>query len=75
MQSVCINVLMSIVGDCESTACKSSSDSGPRVLSEEIPQKCYPQTLAAWTLVLLHCWLCSRRTKPHVVAVLMEGNP
>lgn len=32
------------VGDCECMACKSSSDSGPHVLSEEIPQKCYPQT-------------------------------
>ena len=42
MQSVCINVLMSIVGDCESTACKSSSDSGPRVLSEEIPKEVLP---------------------------------
>lgn len=53
MQSIYINFLWP---DCESTSCKSSSDSGPHVLSQETLQKCDPETRAAWTLVLLQGW-------------------
>ena len=41
MQSMYINVLWR---DCECMACKSSSDSGPHVLSQDILQKCDPET-------------------------------
>lgn len=39
--SIYINVLWR---DCECTSCKSSSDSGPHVLSQEMLQKCAPET-------------------------------